>query len=242
MPSANSDTFMSSFPVWISFVSFCCMIVMARTSQLCWQSEHPFFVLDLRRKSFQLFTIDYGVSWAFSGGSDGKKSACNVGDQSLIPGSGRSPGEGGYFCPLQYSYLKNSPGQRSLVSYSPWDCKEPDMTERGTLSLHDISCGFVKYGLYYVEVCFLCVLFLESCHNKCWFLSSVLHLLRWSYGFYSSICWYGVSHWFVDIKKLLSLGWIPFFMVYDSFMYCLIWFVSILLRIFSFMFTSEIAL
>ena len=41
------------------------------------------------------------------GGSDGKVSAHNVGDLGLIPGSGRSPGEGiGY--PLQYSGLENS--------------------------------------------------------------------------------------------------------------------------------------
>ena len=30
----------------------------------------------------------------FSGGLDGKESACNVGDMSSIPGLGRSPGEG----------------------------------------------------------------------------------------------------------------------------------------------------
>ena len=43
----------------------------------------------------------------FPGGSAGKESACNVGDLGLIPGLGRSPGEGkGY--PLQYSYLENS--------------------------------------------------------------------------------------------------------------------------------------
>jgi len=30
----------------------------------------------------------------FPGGSDGKESACNVGDPSLIPESGRSLGEG----------------------------------------------------------------------------------------------------------------------------------------------------
>ena len=30
----------------------------------------------------------------FPGDSVGKESACNVGDPSLIPGSGRSPGEG----------------------------------------------------------------------------------------------------------------------------------------------------
>ena len=39
--------------------------------------------------------------------SDGKESACNAGDPSSIPGSGRSPGERiGY--PLQYSGLENS--------------------------------------------------------------------------------------------------------------------------------------
>ena len=33
----------------------------------------------------------------FPGGSDGKESACNARDQRLIPGSGRSPGEGNGF-------------------------------------------------------------------------------------------------------------------------------------------------
>ena len=40
-------------------------------------------------------------------GSAGKESACDAGDLGLIPGLGRSPGEGkGY--PLQYSGLENS--------------------------------------------------------------------------------------------------------------------------------------
>ena len=38
----------------------------------------------------------------FPGGSDGKESACNVGDLALIPELGRSPG-GGYGYPLQYT-------------------------------------------------------------------------------------------------------------------------------------------
>ena len=39
--------------------------------------------------------------------SDGEESVCNAGDAGLIPGLGRSPGEGiGY--PLQYSCLENS--------------------------------------------------------------------------------------------------------------------------------------
>ena len=38
--------------------------------------------------------------------SDGKESACNAGDLGLIPGSGRSSGEGNGN-PLQYSRLEN---------------------------------------------------------------------------------------------------------------------------------------
>ena len=39
-------------------------------------------------------------------GSAGKESACNAGDLGLIPGLGRSPGEGSGN-PLQYSCLGN---------------------------------------------------------------------------------------------------------------------------------------
>ena len=43
----------------------------------------------------------------FPGDSDGKESACNVGDLGLIPGSRRSSGEGNGNL-LQYSCLQNS--------------------------------------------------------------------------------------------------------------------------------------
>ena len=42
----------------------------------------------------------------FSGGSDGKESACNAGDLGLIPGSERPPGEANGN-PIQYSCLGN---------------------------------------------------------------------------------------------------------------------------------------
>ena len=42
----------------------------------------------------------------FPGGSDGKESACNAGDPGLIPGLGRSPGEGNGNL-LQHSCLGN---------------------------------------------------------------------------------------------------------------------------------------
>ena len=49
-------------------------------------------------------------------------------DAGLILGSGRSPGVGNGN-PLQYSLSEESHGQRSPAGYSPWGCKESDMTE-----------------------------------------------------------------------------------------------------------------
>ena len=60
---------------------------------------------------------DFHFSQRFPGGSDGKESACNVGDLGSIPGLGKIPREGkGY--PLQYSGLENS-----MDCYSPWGSK-----------------------------------------------------------------------------------------------------------------------
>jgi len=57
----------------------------------------------------------------FPGGSDGKESACSVGDLGSIPGLGRS---------LEKEMATHSiflPGEshelKSLASYSPWDLK-----------------------------------------------------------------------------------------------------------------------
>ena len=61
--------------------------------------------MNLGDHSFKLFLISsmctcmfwktYACTfWDFLGGSDGKESACNVGDPGLIPGSGRASGEG----------------------------------------------------------------------------------------------------------------------------------------------------
>ena len=67
----------------------------------------------------------------FPGGSDGKESACNVGDSGSIPWSGRSPGErNGYS--FQYSRLENSMDRGTLADYSLWGHKESETIERLT--------------------------------------------------------------------------------------------------------------
>ena len=56
-----------------------------------------------------------------------KKPPANAEDiinAGLVPGLGRSPGEG-HSNPLQYSCVENLMGS-SLVGYSPWGCKESD--------------------------------------------------------------------------------------------------------------------
>ena len=51
-----------------------------------------------------------------------------VGDPGLIPESARSPGEG-HGNPTTIFFPGKFHGWRSLVSYSPWGCKELDTTE-----------------------------------------------------------------------------------------------------------------
>jgi len=68
------------------------------------------------------------VIWNLLGDSDSKESACNLEDLGLIPGLGRSPGEGNGY-PLQYSCLGNPMDRRSQVSYNQWGCKELDTAE-----------------------------------------------------------------------------------------------------------------
>ena len=65
---------------------------------------------------------------SFPDSTNGKESAYNVGDLGSIPGSGRSPREA-HGNPLLSGEFH---GQRSLVGYGPWGCRESDTTEQLT--------------------------------------------------------------------------------------------------------------
>ena len=61
---------------------------------------------------YKYVQIEVWLIWGVLGGLDGKESACNAGDLSSIPWSGRSSREGNGY-PLQYSCLKNSKDRRA---------------------------------------------------------------------------------------------------------------------------------
>ena len=83
----------------------------------------------------------------FPCGSAGKESACNAGGLCLIPGLGRSPGEGSSY-PLQYSGLENSMncivhgGQEGSTGLSDFHFHLPDkIGSREELSTSLPLCG-----------------------------------------------------------------------------------------------------
>ena len=71
----------------------------------------------------------------FPCGSAGKESAFDAGDLGLIPGLGRSPG-GRKRLPTPVFW----PGEFHGL-YSPWDCKESDMTEQLSLIVNNAAAN-----------------------------------------------------------------------------------------------------
>ena len=77
-----------------------------------------------------------------AGGSEGKESAWNAGDQGLIPGSGRSAGEGnGYHSSILAWEI---PWTEDLAGYSPWGHEESHTTEQYN-NVHMSDCVLYQY-------------------------------------------------------------------------------------------------
>ena len=75
-----------------------------------------------------LFNESFIEMRGFPGGSDSKESACNAGVSGVIPGLGRSPGEGNGN-PLQYFCLENPMDRGAWRATVPGGHKESDTTE-----------------------------------------------------------------------------------------------------------------
>ena len=105
---------------------------IAQWSRIRLQCRRPRFDSWVGKFPWRRDRLPSPVFLGFPGGSSGKESACNAGNLGLIPGLGRSSGEGkGH--PLQYSGLENS-------TNSPWGCKESDTTKQLSLHLRVWEC------------------------------------------------------------------------------------------------------
>ena len=68
MPFANSDTFTSSFPIWMPFISFSYLIALVSNSMVNQngKSGHPCFVPDLKGKAFSIPLLSMMLPRSFS--------------------------------------------------------------------------------------------------------------------------------------------------------------------------------
>ena len=153
----------------------------------------PFLYISIHKN----ICFSYTQYWGFSGGSDGKESACNAGDPGLIPGLGRSPKEGmtTYSSILAWRIHK----QRSLVGYSPWGHKESDTTEWLThfvLKFTTLRDSLFLYGFHYITLLIFNLGFKWSLHQTppvlffrwrvifvhCHLVAQLCPTLWWHYG------------------------------------------------------------
>ena len=101
----------------------------------------------------------------FPSSSAGKESACNAGDPGLIPGSGRSPGEGiGY--PLQYSWasfvaqlLKNPPAMQETLGLIPGLGRAPGEWHGNPLQISCLENPHGQRKWYHTVLVFPCLIY-----------------------------------------------------------------------------------
>ena len=109
-----------------------------------------------------------------------------MGDLDLIPGLGRSPG-GGHGNTLQFSFLENPHGQRSLVGYSPWGRRELYTTEQlstqhiGCINIYKCYVLLFNWPLYHyiISLSLFTVCFVYSVWYKCYWTQVCMPYAQW---------------------------------------------------------------
>ena len=72
----------------------------------------------------------------------------DIRDVGLIPGSGRFPWKRKWQ-PTPVFVPGESHGQRSLVGYNPWGCKESDMTDRLSTHVYEVMNILIDYSNHF---------------------------------------------------------------------------------------------
>ena len=97
--------------------------------KVCLQCRRPWFDTWVGKFPWRRDRLPTLVFLGFPGDTDGKKSACNGFNHTVQSLGWEDPLEKGM---ATYSSILpgKSHGQRRLLGYSPWGCKESDMTEQ----------------------------------------------------------------------------------------------------------------
>ena len=114
----------------------------------------------------RLFSSSSLSAMGFPGGAEVKASACNAGDLGLIPGLGRSPGEGNGN-PLQYPCLENPmDGGAWWASVHGVAKSRTRLSDFISLSLHSLSAIKVVSSAYLRLLIFLPAILIPPCASS----------------------------------------------------------------------------
>ena len=154
-----------------------------------------------------------------------------------MPMLGRLPG-GGCGNTLHYSCLKNHHGQRSPASYSPWGCKELDMTEaiqhtqKNKTSLFFFFLYFYKSNIFVNSLAIAVFNSIIRSSIKPFSAQFLLISFEWTICFLFLLHFVFEDHWPFKLNNVLTLGF-RFFLLPRAaiFCYCFLVYFHVLIMV-----------